>query len=312
VNSITPLEKARLLSKGILPSRLSSDEKKNLRSFLDEIREEYASVPYYEGRIGPSPREMKIILFNALERSEKGILSPLGLFTELEEFVKRTSEYDYLREDVVEGYHDVRHFIQTVRDVYLEDLDGEVRSCLGVHDEKQYEGFLRKYIVNVTAYLKKEKIRNPVTGKSEESDAVLMEEFEKVVGAESDRDGFRQNIMTQLGVYALEHPGSGGEGIDYAKVFPDLMKRIRDFYIDEHSQLLKRVYDAITLFEQSAGGAAIPEGRTRAAPEGRIRTVEQIEAEKLALSMVENMKKKYGYSDASAREAFVHLVQKKY
>jgi hypothetical protein len=35
---------------------------------------------------------MKIILFNALERNDKGILSPLGLFAELEDFVKRTSE----------------------------------------------------------------------------------------------------------------------------------------------------------------------------------------------------------------------------
>jgi predicted Ser/Thr protein kinase len=304
VNSITPLEKARLLADGAIPARLSSDERKNLRSFLDEIRDEYASVPYYEGRIGPSPREMKIVLFNALERNDKEILSPLGLFAELEDFVKRTSEYDYLREDVVEGYHDVRHFINTARDVYLEDLDGEVRSCLGVHDEKQYEGFLRKYILNVTAYLKKEKIKNHLTGQNEEPDRILMEEFEKVVGVADDRESFRQNIMTQLGVYALEHPGSGKEGIDYSKVFPDLMKKIRDFYIDEHSQLLKRVYDAITLFEARAGGAAIPEGRTR--------TVEQIEAEKLASSMVENMKRKYGYSDASAREAFVYLVQKKY
>src|SRR5690606_6721256 len=97
VNSLTPLEKARLLADGTLPARLNSDEKKSLRSFLEEIREEYSSVPYYEGRVGPSPREMKIILFHALERNEKGILSPLGLFAELEDFVKRTSEYDYLR-----------------------------------------------------------------------------------------------------------------------------------------------------------------------------------------------------------------------
>ena len=34
---------------------------------------------------------MKIILFNALERNSKGILSPLGLFAELEDFVNRTS-----------------------------------------------------------------------------------------------------------------------------------------------------------------------------------------------------------------------------
>jgi len=306
VNSISPLEKARLLADGSLPARLSSEEKKNLRSHLDDIRQEYSSVPYYEGRVGPSPREMKIILFNALQRNDKEILSPLGLFAELEDFVKLTSEYDYLREDVVEGYHDSRNFINTARDVYLDHLDGEVRSCLGVHDEMQYEGFLRKYITNLTAYLKKEKIRNAHTGQSEDADRVLMEEFEKVVGNSEGRDPFRQNIMTQLGVYALENPTVGGVagGMDYAKVFPDLMKKIRDYYIDEHSQLLKRVYDAITLFEQRSDGFAAPEGRTR--------TVEQIEAERIALTMVDNMKKKYGYSEISAREAFVYLVQKRY
>lgn len=305
VNSITPLEKARLLADASIPPRLSSDERKSLRSHLEEIREEYSSVPYYEGRVGPSPREMKIILFNALERNDKGIMSPLGLFAELEDFVKRTSEYDYLREDVVEGYHDVRNFISTVRDVYLDGLDTEVRSCLGVHDELQYEAFLRKYVVNLTAYLKKEKIRNAMTGKSEDADRYLMEEFEKVVGVTEDREHFRQNIMTQLGVYALENAAAGrGEGMDYTKVFPDLMKRIRDHYIDEHSQLLKRVYDAITLFEQRVGGVAASEGRTR--------TVEQIDAEKMALTMVDNMKTKFGYSDVSAREAFVYLVQRRY
>jgi serine protein kinase len=304
VNSLTPLEKARLLADGALPARLSSEEKKNLRSHLEDIRQEYSSVPYYEGRVGPSPREMKIILFNALQRNEKEILSPLGLFAELEDFVKLTSEYDYLREDVVEGYHDSRNFINTARDVYLDHLDGEVRSCLGVHDEMQYEGFLRKYIINLTSYLKKEKIRNAHTGQSEDADRVLMEEFEKVVGNSEGRESFRQNIMTQLGVYALENPAAGSGGMDYAKVFPDLMKKIRDYYIDEHSQLLKRVYDAITLFEQRSDGFAAPEGRTR--------TVEQIEAERIALTMVGNMKQKYGYSEISAREAFVYLVQKRY
>lgn len=302
VNSLTPLEKARLLAEGTLPSRLSSDERKLLRSYLDELKTEYASVPYYEGRIGPSPREMKIILFNALERNEKGILSPLGLFAELEDFVKRTSEYEYLREDVVEGYHDVRNFINTARDVYLDDLDSEVRSCLGVHDELQYSAFLKRYVTNVTAYLKKEKIRNAHTGQSEDPDRFLMEEFEKVVGVSEDRNQYRQNIMTQLGVYALEHPGASGAqgGMDYVQVFPDLMKRTRDFYIDEHSQLMKKVYDAITLFEQV--------GVTEARP----RTGDAADAEKTALAMVENMKKKYGYTDVSAREAFVYLVQKRY
>ncbi len=304
VNSITPVEKARLFAEGTMPSRLSSEERKLLKSYFEEIRNEYAAVPYYEGRVGPSPREMKIILFNALERNPKGILSPLGLFAELEDFVKRTSEYDYLREDVVEGYHDCRSFISTARDNYLDNLDGEVRASLGVHDERQYEAFLRKYILHVTAHLKKEKIRNTITDRMEAADPALMDEFEKVVGVLEDREHFRQNIMTQLGVYALENPEAGKEGMNYVKVFPDLLKRIRDFYIDEHKQLLKRVYDAITLFEQRSGGHVAPDTRTR--------TVEQMEAEKMALAMVENMRVKFGYNDVSAREAFVYLFQKRY
>ena len=304
VNSLSPLEKAKLFAEGAMPPRLTSDERKTLKSHMEDIRAEYSTVPYYEGRIGPSPREMKIILFNALERNEKEILSPLGLFAELEDFVKRTSEYDYLREDVVEGYHDNRNFISTVRDAYLDSLDAEVRSCLGVHDEKQYENFLRRYVTHVTAYLKKEKVRNTMTDKMENPDEVLMHEFEKVAGVLEDREHFRQNLMTQLGVFALENPGAGrGEGIDYAKVFPDLMKRIRDYYIDEHSALMKRVYDVITLFERRSSGDPAA---------NRTPTVEQQEAERLALQMIDNMKRKFAYNDVSAREAFVYLFQKRY
>lgn len=112
--------------------------------------------------------------------------------------------------------------------------------------------------------------------------------------------------MTQLGVYALENPETPRslDGMNYAKVFPDLMKRIRDFYIDEHRELMKRVHDVITLFEQRGGGHVASDTRTR--------TVEQIEAEKLAVDMIENMKQKFSYNDVSAREAFVYLFQKRY
>lgn len=293
INSLTPWEKARFYATDNPPARLSADEKRLLKAQSQEVHKEYSSVPYYEGRVGPSPREMKIILFNALERNKHKILSPLGLFSELEEFIKRTSEYDYLREDVVEGYHDCRNFINTIRDQYLDDLDSEVRSCLGVHDDSQYESFLKKYVTNVTSFLKKEKIKNPVSGKSEEPDKYLMEEFEKVTGVTSDQEPFRQNILTTLGVYSLEHPEGKGALMNYADVFPDLMKKIRDFYIDEHSTLMKRVHDAITFSERRENGT-------------------DSDAEKLAHTMLSKMQTKYGYIDVSAKEAFIYLVQKRY
>ena len=247
---------------------------------------------------------MKLILFNALERNEKKILSPLGLFEELEDFVKRSSEYDYLREDVVDGYHDARNFIQTVRDMYLEELDSEVRNSLGIHDDKQYAAFLKKYVHHVTAYLKKEKIKNTVSGQPESPDKTLLDEFENIVRAGDDREAFRQNVLTQLGVYALEHPTASQEkdGMNYVKVFPDLLKKIKDFYIDEQKLLLRKAYDGLTLFDFSQESS-----RNNAS-----KTVEQMEAEKLSRDILSGMQKNYGYNDISAREAFIYLVQKRY
>lgn len=305
IHSLSPLEKARLYDSGTVPARLTSEERKILKATIEEIRREYTAVPNYEGRIGPSPREMKIILFNAQERNKKGILSPLELFAELEDFVKRTTEYDYLREDIVEGYHDCRGFINVIREVYLESLDNEVRGSLGVHDDAQYEAFLRKYITHLSHHLKKEKIKNPTTGANENPDQFLMEEFEKVVGIMEDKNLFRQNIMTQLGVFALENPSGAGQLMDYAKVFPDLMKKIGNHYLDAHKGLMKKVYDSLTLFEAYKRG----QGQDASA---KPKTVEQIEGEKLAQKLLENMKNRFGYNEVSTIEAFVYLYQKRY
>jgi hypothetical protein len=286
-----------------VPARLTSEERKILKVNIDEIRREYSSVPYYEGRVGPSPREMKIILFHALERNKKGMLSPLDLFAELEDFVKRTSEYEYLREDVVEGYHDAKGFINIVREVYLEKLDSEVRSSLGMHDEIQYENYLKKYILHVSHFLKKEKIKNPSTGEQQNPDQHLMEEFEKIAGVMEDKSLFRQNLMTQLGVFALENPGASGPtgagGMDYARVFPDLMLKLRHFYVDEHKGLMKKVYDSMIRLEAHR-------------KDTHAKSVEQTEGEKLAFSLLENMQKRFSYTEDSAIEAFVHLYQKRY
>lgn len=301
IHSLSPLEKARLYDKGIVPNRLTSEERKILRATIEDIKKEYNSVPYYEGRVGPSPREMKIILFNAQERNKQNMFGPLDLIAELEEFVKRTTEYDYLREDIVEGYHDCRGFINVVREVYLESLDTEVRSSLGVHDDAQYEGFLKKYILHVTHLLKKEKIKNPLTGDLENPDQYLLDEFEKTVGIMEDKALFRQNLMTQLGVYALENPGAQSpQGMDYAKVFPDLMTKIRNFYVDEHKGLMKKVYDALTVYNSKKNGQRAPISTPAA------------DGEKMAQKFFENMEKRFGYNELAATEAFVFLYQKRY
>lgn len=307
INSLTPLEKARLYDGGKVPTRLSAEDQKLLRANLKELMREYADIPYYEGRTGPSPREIKLILFDALESSERDILSPIGLFGSLKEFVKRTSEYEYLRENVVEGYHDAPGFIELLKDVYLDWVDEEVRGSIGMYDERQFGDFLERYILHVSASLKNEKVKNPITGKSQDPDEVLMDEFEKVVRVTDDKRTFRQNLITQIGVYSLEHPAEmqGGKP-SYAKMFPDLMKRMRDHYQNEQTNLMRKIHDAMLIFLVPSTG---PEkGREYKDPQ----TVDQKKYAELAKNLLANMASRFKYNETSAREAFSFLVQKRY
>ena len=119
-----------------------------------------------------------------------------------------TSEYDFLKQDVKDGYHDSGEFIAVVRNEYISILDQEVRESMGVFDIRQYEEFLKRYIVNLSCLLKKEKLKNPITGKMESPDTNLIDEFEQIVEAPqggAEREIFRNNVISSIGAYALDH-----------------------------------------------------------------------------------------------------------
>ena len=80
---------------------------------------------------GASAREVKSILFDAAQNAEFPCLSPLAVLREIESFTKRVSEYDFLKQDVKDGYHDAVEFITTVRNEYLNRIDSEVRESIG-------------------------------------------------------------------------------------------------------------------------------------------------------------------------------------
>ena len=90
VNSLTPLEKAYFYNDSTTPERLSREEKNLLRNNMENIIKEYKDVANYEGRTGPSPREMKLILSHSIDYNKNNILSPISLFSSLKDFIKRT------------------------------------------------------------------------------------------------------------------------------------------------------------------------------------------------------------------------------
>lgn len=298
IANLTPLDKAKLLDEGDMPAQIGPEERKLLRASLKRIREEYQNVPFYEGRIGASAREIKSILFSAAQNPDFPCLSPLSVLREMEEFVKRTSEYEFLKQDIKDGYHDCSEFIHTVRNEYLNIIDREVRDCIGLYDSNQWEDFIKKYVQHTSLVLKKEKYKNPLTGKLEDPDYPLIEEFEKIIEAptaESDLANFRNGIIAQIGAWSLDHPNTT---VVYSKVFPEYWRKLEKYYYQTQKDLLTKMHNALLLYGKESSGEAGASGLE--------------EGERLARETVGNMKKRLGYTDESAKEVITFLMKSRY
>ncbi len=294
VSNMTPMEKARLYDTGEMPPLLSPEEKKLLRATLPKLKEEYWNIPYYEGRMGASAREMKSILFDASQNPEFPCLSPLAVFRELEEFVKRVTEYEFLKQDVKDGFHDATEFINIVRNEYLNKIDREVRDCIGLYDSAQWEELLKKYVHQISLALKKEKHKNPITGKLEDPDFALISEVEKIIDAPAepaDKDAFRQNILSQVGAWSLDHPG---EAVVYASVFNELWNKLQAHYYESQKSLLTKMHDALVNYNETAFETLSSEGG------------------KLAHQTISNLRQKLGYCDHCAKEVIIFLMRQRY
>lgn len=295
VSNLSPLEKAKLYDSGEMPVSLNPEERKLLRATLRKLRDEYTNIPYYEGRMGASAREMKSILFDAAQNSDFACVSPLAVMRQMEEFVKRVSEYEFLKQDVKDGFHDSVEFINVVRNEYLSRVDHEVRDAIGLYDSRQWEDFLKRYVQHISLVLKKEKVKNTITGKMEDPDFALIGEFEKIVDAPADgneRDTFRQNIISQVGAWALDHVN---EPVVYAKVFPEFWVKLEKHYYASQKALLTKMHTALLLYDK----------------EDQARNVTE-EGITLARQTVQNMKNKLGYCDHCAKEVITFLMRQRY
>jgi serine protein kinase len=296
ISSLSPLDKAKLYDQEEMPENLSPEERKTLRSNIYRLRNEYSNIPMYEGRMGASVREMKNTLFDAAHNPEFPCLSPLAVFRELSNLVRRTSEYDFLRQDIKDGYHDAEDFIDTVRAEYLDVIDREVRDSMGLYETTQWEEFMKKYIHHVSHSLKKEKIKNPTTGRTEDPDRQLIQEFEMIVEApqnEKDLAAFRQNMISQVGAWSLDHPESE---VIYGKVFPDFWKKLERHFYESQKSVMTKMHSALVL----SGNGADKEKEKRS------------DDFQLAHRTLKNLDEKFGYCSECGTEVINFLIKNRY
>ena len=292
VDHLTPLEKAQLYENGTAPDRLGSAQARELRKHLHDLWRESDSYPNYEGRTGASAREMKTVISNAAQNTQYRCLTPQAVLEELEGLIKDKSVYEFLQQEVVDGYHDHEEFVRIAESQYLDRLDEEVREAMGLVSEKQYRALFERYVLHVLAWTRGERLRNPHTGEQERADEEMMAQTEAIImsGAE-DRREFRRGLISAVGAHRLEHP----EGqIDYSQIFPDLFRRMRDHFFDERKRTLRKGAERVLRFLGD--------------DKQQLSTREQKDVE----DSLAAMKERYGYCDFCAKDAIILLLSKRY
>jgi predicted Ser/Thr protein kinase len=291
VSELTAEEKLDLYSHGVAPLRLDEESQKLLRSVIPQLYRESDSYPIYEGSVGASPREMRTVLLDAAQSPHYDCLSPFAVLSELDALCDLASEYAFLQEEKLPGgYHDHVTFRKILRERLLDSLEDEFRQASGLVDETRYLEMFDRYVTHVSFWVKKEKLRNPMTGQYDDPDERLMNEVEKLLGTPDKPQDMRHGLINTIAAWAIDHPD---QAVDHAKVFAPQLRRLREAVFGERrAAVAKLCRDVLLLLKEDGAGL---DAARRAAAE---RAVEQL-------------KLRFGYENGSASDAAVALVRER-
>jgi serine protein kinase len=289
-----PLEKALFLSdENALSEKFDSKEKQVLRKGRVDVVTEFENDTLYEGKFGISPREIKQIIYD-LSQNNKTVI-----YTDVLEYLhnlsERKNELDFLNIAPQGDFHHPYRFIELIDEHMLNVFDSEVRDCLGLIDDRSYEEYIEKYILNITAILKNEKIKNKVTGKFEGSDLYLVTEFENNINLKENAEDFRSHLITKLGAFSLDNPG---KKIVYTEVFHDLVKLLQDSFRAEQKKIIGKISQNFMLYLEHISNEK----------------KSQINNEQFGVieKMISKLKSKYSYSEQGAIKLLQNLMNKRY
>ncbi len=262
VSGLTALEKMDLYAVGRVPERLDADQQKLLRANIPALYEESDAYPIYEGRVGASPREMRVALLDAAQSLKFACLSPIAVLDEIEQLCQRRTEFEWLQQDPLGGgYHDTKQFLESLSARLLDDWEHELYASSGLVDEGQYGELFERYVQHVSVWVKKERIRNRVTGEYEEPDEKLMREVERLLDVKGEAHEARQAMISAIAAWALDHPNAK---VETATVFPSAMKRLREaFYETRRPAVAALARDLVLLVREN--GTGLDDERKRAA-----------------------------------------------
>ena len=299
ISKFSPLEKALFISEtDNIPDDLTSEQKQVLQQNADIIIGEYTNENLYEGKFGLSPREIKTFIYEIA--SEKDSITYIDILESLEDLVQRKSDFDFLNMTPQGDFHNPVRFIEHIKNYATENFDKELRDCLGLIDNRSYDEYIRKYISNINAQIKGEKVKNEITGKFVDPDEYFMNEFEKSINIKEDAQKFRSHIISKLGAYFLDNPG---KTIDYIEVFPELIKSLKESFRNEQKKYIQTLSNHIVFYEK-----AIMDKNQASTIEEATNKKEIEDIKKVISSLAET----YNYSKKGALSLLKNVLNAKY
>jgi serine protein kinase len=178
-------------------------------NFTEDNVKELRKEAKREGLDGISPRYIQDKISNAIvmaQQLNRGSVSPFMVLNELESGLKNHP----LMANNEDVRNDYRELIAVVKQEYEEIIKSEVQRAVS-NDEGALERLCSNYIDNLRAFTQGEKVKNKLSGQTEEPDERLMRAIEdKIDIPESRKDDFRREIFNYIGALTLE-----GKKFDY-------------------------------------------------------------------------------------------------
>jgi predicted Ser/Thr protein kinase len=292
VGRLGPLEKALLYAENATPEGLSTEQQRELVAGVEKIARESDSYPNYEGRTGASPREMKLIIMNAAQSPKYACLSPFAIFDELEELVRGVTVYEFLKQEPLPGgFHENKKFIFQVRDKLIDRIDDEVRTSMGLVEERRYIEQFERYAAHASYWVKREKVPNPITGRDEDPDEEMMGDVERILEATNRREEFRREVIARIGAWSIDHPR---QKPDYEAIFPRPIAELREAFFEERKKQVRKINDDLLIL--------LTDGPAKMQPE----------AAAAAQATLGALRSRFGYCDNCAKDAVLALIRKRY
>ncbi len=226
------LEKALWYGDGLLPEAFTAEQAKIAGAQLAEFLYQQNSELVYEGGIGASPRLLRTVLMRALTRPDPAFCSVSHVLTELEQVMKQKATFEFVNYPGQEGgYHDLPKILQFTRKYWHRQLERDLWEAASLVELASVHERLEEYISLVIHFVKKEKIKDSVTGQYHSPSEAHMKAFEAELELTGDARDFRQNCVSRVAAFKIDRPD---QALDLRQVFAPELDRVF------HRQLVAR------------------------------------------------------------------------